>query len=343
MRNGLALFFLLLLTSCIFNTEPVRTTFVLPPTVTPGAGTAMTSLSWATATVTRGDLTPVVSAQGAFVAKREQLLFFTTTGRIKEVYAGAGAAVAVGDPLAALDTTVLEQTAVQRSAELTIAELELAKFGSQAEAPVDDDAPVTNINLAIARERVKLAQALYDIAQAQLAGAVLTAPFSGTLSSFNVKQGESVVAYETIGKIADTSEVYAQVMVPASDISLVQLGASAQVQSGGQVLTARVTAVEENAILWQGERAHQVSLAFNAGQDVILDMNSAAVAEICAEKRENVLLLPVTAVDFFPGQSYVNIVEGANLSRVPVQVGGNDGAQVEITGGLEEGTIVALP
>jgi RND family efflux transporter MFP subunit len=323
------------------NGTPDLPTFVLP--TTPSQTVTVGSSPWTTATVSRGDLAPSIEAQGAFTAKQEQSLFFTISGRIKEVYAVPGAAVTEGEVLAVLDTANLEQTAISRASELTIARLELSKFGLQAETPTTDDSTKINYELDIAREKVKLAQALYDIAQEQLSAATLLAPISGTLSNFTLKQGESVVAYETIGKIADTSEVSIEIMVPTNATAFVKINSDATVWVGGYTLDAHVTAIDEHAILWQGERANKITLSVDAKQISTFDINNSANVEIKTEKRENVLLLPENAVDLYPGQAYVDLVEDGNLKRVPVEVGGSDGLQVEILDGLEEGQTVALP
>jgi RND family efflux transporter MFP subunit len=197
--------------------------------------------------------------------------------------------------------------------------------------------------LEIAKERAKLAEIRYQFSQEKLAAAFLKAPFTGTVSSFGKQRGDNVGAYETIGEIADNSEISVHVMVPTTVVNMIAPGTPAVVKVAGREYETRVTFIDSGVTPWQGESAYRVTVAFDTGQDLTFDINQSVDVTIAGESRENVLLLPVEAVDIFPGQAYVDIVDGNNLQRVPVEVGISDGMNIEILNGIEEGQIVALP
>jgi hypothetical protein len=77
--------------------------------------------------------------------------------------------------------------------------------------------------------------------------------------------------------------------------------------------------------------------AFHAGA-------SASAAIVYAEKA-NVLAVPITAVTQSGGQSYVTVSNNGKQSKQAVTTGTTSGAQIEITGGLNEGdqVVVTIP
>lgn len=238
----------------------------------------------------------------------------------------------------------MERTLRERSSASTIASLKLAQLVARQDLLATQGLTQTqSIQLEIAREQAGYKEELYQLAQKQLDSTVLRAPFSGSIRSFNLQRGDRVDAYQTIGLIADISEIHIEVLIPSAVIAMIAPEMPVEIMVTGRSYQARVATIDPNAILWQGETAQRVTITFDAGQDLPYDINTSANVTIVGETRENVLLLPVEAVDVFPGQAYVDLAEGSTLRRVPVEVGISDGTTIEIMSGLEEGQSVSLP
>ena len=94
-----------------------------------------------------------------------------------------------------------------------------------AQALYDDlRAGPTVQELAVADANLRLAQAQQKLAQAQLSRLTLRAPVDGTVLASTVNVGETVLPGVTLLTLADLSEVYLTVYVPASRLGEVRLG-----------------------------------------------------------------------------------------------------------------------
>jgi HlyD family secretion protein len=94
-----------------------------------------------------------------------------------------------------------------------------------AQADLDDlQAGPTAQELAVAEANLRLAQAQRKLAQAQLDRLVLRAPTDGTVLATMVNVGETVLPGVTLLTVADLSQVYLTVYVPADRLGEVHLG-----------------------------------------------------------------------------------------------------------------------
>jgi membrane fusion protein (multidrug efflux system) len=66
-------------------------------------------------------------------------------------------------------------------------------------------------------------------------------------------------------------------------------------------------------------------------------------ARIAIEKKEDALLLPVEALVKEKANSFVFIFDGGKLKKTPVQVGFNDGTNVEIVAGIKAADLAIVP
>lgn len=93
------------------------------------------------------------------------------------------------------------------------------------QAELDDlQAGPTDEELAVAEASLRLAQAQRKLAQTQLERLTLRAPTDGTVVARMLNVGESVLPGVTLLTVADLSEVYLTVYVPASRLGEVRLG-----------------------------------------------------------------------------------------------------------------------
>jgi HlyD family secretion protein len=117
---------------------------------------------------------------------------------------------------------LMELEADLQEAEVKLAEAE-KRFNILENGPNPDD-------VALAQARIKNAQAQLSVAQKELEGAKLIAPFSGTLVSLDIYPGQTVLAGEQIVTLADLSELRVETTdLSERDISKVQVGDDAVV------------------------------------------------------------------------------------------------------------------
>lgn len=335
MRKGfLLLGFALLLVGCGSGASAPVPTFV-PPTF--GAlPTPSPLLGRTTTLVMRGDLIDTVTARGELVAEPQAALVFETGGVLTVVNVTPGDVVTKGDVLAEFDATTLQRAALQSASTLAIAKLELAQ-----EEELRADIPYA---VDIARERVALALALDQYAQAQVEKTVLVAPFSGTLVSFAKQRGDTVKAYESVGILADIENLQVQAMLPVDAVAFVDVGQAVEVGLNSKTYAATIQSIAPVAQLLQGQSVQEATLRFDAGQAIPPLVGIGVDVRLVRTLRENALLVPADAVITVAGQTYLDVLsDGSVIQRVPVVVGPSAGGAIEIASGVEEGQTVVLP
>ncbi len=170
--------------------------------------------------VTEGTLTEEISVRGELVAAQRALLTFGAGGILKSIHVAPGQHVEAGDLVAELYAPELETEMLRRKAEVRIATLELAK-AEEASSP-------GAIELAIAQERLRLAEDLLANVEARARSTTLNAPFAGTVVELGKQPGDRVEPYEAIGVIADLDELRVRAALPAEAQGHINVGDAAQ-------------------------------------------------------------------------------------------------------------------
>ncbi|MFG1948296.1 peptidoglycan-binding protein [Nonomuraea sp. NPDC048826] len=153
--------------------------------------------------------------------------------------------------------------------------------------------------------------------------------------------GQKVLAYTGTAKV-----VTAQ--LDSADQRLAKEGRKVTVTlPGGDEVTGKITEVATVIVPGQGDQEPETKIealvSLSGKKAAALDQAAVDVA-FTAEKRENVLTVPVAAlVALREGGFGVEVVEGGATRYVPVETGLFSGGRVEITGeGLAEGTTVGM-
>jgi RND family efflux transporter MFP subunit len=138
------------------------------------------------------------TASGIVVPVKKVELAFSLSGAVKTVEVEAGESVKAGQPLAALDTTILEAKVKEAEANVIVEETQVAyliRAGTSQE------------NLDSAKADVERMKALVEIAKAQLAQATLVAPFDGTIASVDIHPAEFANVGQSIISMGDLSHM----------------------------------------------------------------------------------------------------------------------------------------
>jgi RND family efflux transporter MFP subunit len=326
----------LALSGCAGNSSDATPTFVPPTPRTESPSAAF--LTRPTYEVTAGTLTAAVTARGELVAAQEAQLFLPIGGTVKAAHVEPGAEVAEGDILAELAAASQLQTLLQRESALTVAELQLAKLEANEGANAFD--------LRIQREQVALAEALYELAQQQYAETVLTAPFAGTVTMFNIQQGSRMDAYQTVGLLADLSEVSVRGYLPAADHAAVTVGQAAQVRLdgyGNTTFTGVLTEIADEATMWQDSLVYEFAVTLDPEQALPATAQVSADIAIPGEVATDVPWVPANALIELGADIYLDVLTADGVTRVAVETGIQEGQRVHIVNGVTVGDQVVLP
>lgn len=210
------------------------------------------------------------------------------------------------------------------------------------QGPEDDQ--VRSLELQLEQVRVSLEQA-----QADLAAAVLTAPFDGIVSAVNVRPDTASPAGLPAMALLDDSALYVDLTVDEIDIGAVEEGQTVRIVLDAYPDALLEASVERVSLLPEivgGVTVYpvRVRLTDTAGTEPRDGMTASAT--IVTGRREDVLLVPNWAIrtDQTSDQvyTYCICVEGEELRRVAVELGARGESWTEVVSGLEEGATVAL-
>lgn len=237
--------------------------------------------------------------------------------------------------------TEIEQA--QLEAEVALAKAEVALAEQTYEKVKDGPDPIT-----IREAELDLAntQAELSVSEENLEGAVITAPFSGTIMSLDADAGDEVNG--TFITLADLSKHYLEIFLDETDLDKIAVGYEVEVifdalpdtTFSGSVVRVDPGLYQSNMIT--AVRAI-VSLDADSGIDadeLMIGMNAAV--DVIAGKAENAILVPIEALrELGPDEYAVFVLEDGEPTLRVVQVGIQDLTYAEITSGLDAGEIVS--
>lgn len=186
-------------------------------------------------------------------------------------------------------------------------------------------------------------------AQVKLSYAVIRAPLSGVVGSVSTREGETVAAglsAPTFVTIVDLKRLQLDAYVDEVDIGRIKVGQKGLFSVDAfpdREFHGRVTAIYPQAVIQDNVVTYDCIIGIETPYAGFLRPQMTANVTIMVENRENVLVLPVSAVKRRAGKPMVFRPENPE-KEVPVSTGWQDDSLVEITSGLSEGeTVLLLP
>lgn len=189
-----------------------------------------------------------------------------------------------------------------------------------------------------------------DSAEAGLDEARITAPFDGIVIKVNVDAGQGVNADTVVMEVARATKFEVDILVSEMDIFQVGEGENATVQIDalpGMNLPAQVTYISPTATIASGVVNYEVKVEIQPLEAVAqkwLREGLSVVVSLPEEGRDDVLLVPNSAITTQGGQTYVQVVSpnGTAEERI-IGTGISSWQYTEVTSGLSEGEQVVVP
>jgi len=193
----------------------------------------------------------------------------------------------------------------------------------------------------VLRASAELEQARLTLEQkrAQLAQAVIIAPFTGTVLEVKARTGESVAAHASVIVLSDTSAVEAETSVVEEDWPLVQTGQTVELffdANPAEAVTGRVSRRVPQRL--SGDRPlYPIYIALDTVPANIVP-GMTVDASIVIDQRSGVLRLPRALVRTRSDNSaLVKVWTGEQIVERTITVGLRGDLYVEIIDGLSEG------
>ncbi len=337
------------------------------PQAPPGqAGSAKSPVGVVTAE--RKDVVRKIILPGTLVAVNEATLYGKVAGYVKSIRVDKGDSVRRGQTLAVLEAPEMEKEVdqAQASHREALARLNRAKAEADLQAATymryrevhdkDPDA-ISNQELdeyrsksEVANAEVKLAEARVETARANQERLValnqyasITAPFSGIVTARYVDLGALIQAAtssiqgQPIVTVQDLDAIRVYVSAPEIDVPFIHSGTRASLTTAaypGKLFRAAVSRIAE--ALDPSSRTMKTEIDFRNPQHILRPgMYGDVTLEI--EKLPNALVIPDVALVVEGSKKFIWVVRDGTAHRVQVEIGLDDGTQVEIRSGLSAG------
>lgn len=225
----------------------------------------------------------------------------------------------------------------------------LSKLPSNDPTYAQQQAQWLSSEAAYKNQQAVIAQADADVVTSwhdyQSATGVITAPVGGTVVGLKVTPGMAIAggtgantAPVTIATIQSAKHVFGQFQVSEMDMSKVHVGEKAQLfvpAVPGKTFTGSVIAIDTTGIAKSGVIHYPVTITVDNPTPGLLTNMSADVKIILSEKN-NVLLVPASAIQNNNGTSVVQVIKNGVPTPVTVQTGASNDTQTEILSGLSQ-------
>lgn len=213
-------------------------------------------------------------------------------------------------------------------------------------------------------------------AKEELQKYVITAPIDGIISDMNIKENDTITIGQPICTLFDNNNLVFTVNIDELDITNIKIGQKVDIkvdalpETSKKPISGMVKEISEKGNTQGSVTTYPVVISFKNNSNIKIGMN--ADAEIIINEKNDVLILPIEAVQKKDNKYYVYLKEnkpsseknkssaskkdsnakdefGVSMSyykgstEKEVKVGINDDKNIEILSGLKEGDVVVLP
>lgn len=290
--------------------------------------------SYLTEEAAMGKLVVSISASGTLQPTRSVDVGSELSGTLEAVLVNDNDRVKRGQVIARLDTSKLEDTVAKSRAtlaqmEATVAEARanLKRLRHVAElsggkVPSQSELETAEATLLRAEANATSARATLKSDETNIAKAAIRSPINGVVLARKVEPGQTVVAAMTTPVLftiaEDLTKMELQVKVDEADVGTVKLGQAASFTVSawpGRSFPATIQRVGLGSTITDNVVTYKTVLGV-ANNDLALRPGMTATARIITADRDNVLLVPNSALRFSPTTAAAPAQSGSIVSRL---------------------------
>jgi len=340
-------------------------------------GKAMTT--YQTSSAEKGTLIVSLSAFGSVAASNSRTVTTTASGVVSKIYVKEGQKVYTGTSILQIDLDLNGRQKLQsalasyQSAQNNVkttqdriyslqSDLVGAKnvFDNQWASQSPDDPTYKQKHAAVQTAQAALDNLQNSIKQAQtslesarlsyqLAGAVVYAPISGTITAVSLTPGMILNPTSDSANSSNSENKIAIVKTnatPAISVSLTEIDVP-KVKVGNKVTisldafpdktyTGKIIAIDTTGTVSSGVVSYPITIQLDSEATEIMP-NMSATTNIITNIKDNVVMVPIGAVQAQGGQSTVRVMINGQPESKIVEVGLQSSTQAEIISGINEG------
>lgn len=302
-------------------------------------------------------------ATGKVQPRNEILIKPQMSGIIAELYKEAGDKVQAGDVIAKIK--VIPDMVTLSSAESRLTRAQLVFDQSERNYERDsilykedvisrEEYEKIQLQFRNDREELKSAQDNLSLVRdgltastASSSNTLIRSTVSGTILDVPIKVGNSVIQSNnfndgtTIASVADMGDMLFVGKIDETEVGKVKVGMPMKITIGAmqdEQLTADLEYVSPKGTEESGAILFEMKAAMNLPSNLFVRAGYSANAEIILDKREDVLTIPESSLEFSGDTAFVYLVTKESpqeFLRKPIQIGLSDGIKIEVTDGLK--------
>lgn len=291
-----------------------------------------------TAAVQRGSIAREIEVSGTVEPLRSVGVNAQSAGALVAVNVEEGTYVQRGAVMARLDAREVEA-----QVESARANWEVARDAFARAQQLRDRQVITQAEYDAARAAEAAARASLDQLRTRVGYAVVRAPAAGVVTEKLVEVGAVVGAQTRLFTIAEVSTLVTRVGVSELDVGSLRVGQSARVMLDaypGQPFQGRIRRIFPSAD--PATRLVPVEVALTGEAATAARPGFLARVAFALGTRDDVLLVPASAVVGQAGAQQVFVVVQGKAERRTVETGLSSEGRVEIVSGLQEGEAVVI-
>jgi membrane fusion protein (multidrug efflux system) len=298
--------------------------------------------------VQRGELRQSISITGTLQPRIWTAVKAKAAGEVQEMLVREGETVKAGQIVARIDTTEAQARLAEKLADLEGGKAQLAYATRNREQQLalmrqnfisQNAFENTQSTFLVAEAKLKALEAQVSLTRKSLDDTVVRAPIAGVVSERFAQAGEKVAMDGKILNLVNLAEFEVEAPIPASDISEVRIGQ--EVRFGIEGFDDRIFSGRINRISPATQTGTRSVLVYAVlpNPDGKLKGGLFAKGSLTVSKRDQVLLIPTTALREESGQASVWRLSAGKLALQSVKVGvrNDEAGVVEIVSGVEPG------
>ena len=317
-----------------------------------------------------------VLASGRLVHEEEVQLTTEEIGKVTDIFVEEGDRVEEGQLLLQIDDEIFRAAVEQSEAIVRIQEIAIQRqqltlenlrtqWGRTEELYqsdlIDEDTfddatnalGIAEIDLRSSRESLSQAMAQLEQAMDRLSKTRTYSPIDGTVTSLDIKVGETAISSTTnipgsgLMTVANPDSIHTEVNVDEADIANISIGQRTLVYAiayPDQAIEGIIDSIAVSAKVAEGAQglSFAVKIRLEKTDGILLRPGMSCRVEIFTDIKDDVLAVPIQAIRVDEDRSvdqtlyHVFVHEDGEVHQVEVEIGLSDDTYQEITDGLNE-------
>jgi HlyD family secretion protein len=237
---------------------------------------------------------------------------------------------------------ILEKT--QKALDDSMLLFETGAISQEQVISAETAAETALFNLEASKLDVKQSLLSLELAKKDLENIHLRASFTGVVLSIEVYTGDLVNKGNSLMIFADLSKVLLKAEIDEYDIVKIQPGQKVTITSeslGDEKAGSKVERISPAAEVINNISIFTVSTVLNNDEGILKPGMSADLSILISSDKG--LVVPSKAVSSVRGRSYLIVYENEEIVTKKVTVGSDDGVNIVVLEGLDEGEFVIIP